>query len=74
MADRNLADLRYRAIQCLGEIGELACNATVAESALQLVTRAVFDLLGDRQAHRRAGAVDRVEEAPPRLPVARGAG
>jgi len=57
MADRDLADLRDRAIQCLGEIGELACNATEAESALQLVTRAVFDLLGDRQAHRRAGAL-----------------
>ncbi len=42
MADRDLVDLRYRAIQCLGEIGELACNATEAESALQRVTRAVL--------------------------------
>lgn len=57
MADRDLADLRYRAIQQLGKIGELACNATDIEAALRLVTRAAFDVLGDRQAHLRPGAL-----------------
>ncbi len=57
MADRNLDDLRCRAIRKLGEIGELACHATDAEAALRLVTQATFDLLGDRRAHHRPDAL-----------------
>ncbi len=57
MLDRDLDDLRCRAMQQLAELGELACHATDAESALRLITRATFDLLGDRQAHHRPGAL-----------------
>ncbi len=57
MTDRNVDDLRCRAIQRLGDVGQQACNAVDAESALRLVTRATFDLLGDRGAHHRPGAL-----------------
>ena len=57
MTERDLAGLRERAVRRLGEIGEAACNAAEVEAALQHVTGGVFDLLGDRQAHHRAGAL-----------------
>ncbi len=57
MADRDIHEMRNRVIQRLGDVGATACDATDAESALRLVTRAAFDLLGDRQAHLRLGAL-----------------
>ena len=57
MAERDLTGMRERAVQRLGEIGAAACNAAGVEAALQHVTGAVFDLLGDRQARHRAGAL-----------------
>ncbi|PON17087.1 hypothetical protein C2W62_15015 [Candidatus Entotheonella serta] len=57
MADRDYHDLRDRAIQRLGDVEARACNTPDAESALRLVTQATFDLLGDRQAHHRPGAL-----------------
>ncbi len=57
MSDRDIHDMRRRAIQRLGEVGVTACNAEDAESALRLITQATFDLLGDRRAHLHPGAL-----------------
>ena len=61
MADRNLDDLRCRAIRQLGETGELACNATDAEAALRLIAEASF--AGGCQAQDLSGRLGELDQA-----------
>ena len=54
---RDLATFRERAVQALYEAGKAANAEPAAEAALAILTRGAFDLLGDRRAHERAGAL-----------------
>ena len=54
--------MRRQALERLGEVGLTACQAAHVDVALQHVTRATFDLLGDREAHLRPGALKAGEQ------------
>ncbi len=57
MGERDLNGLRAAAIAGVSEALLAAEAASDAESGLMELSRATFDLLGDRQAHRRPGAL-----------------
>ena len=57
MSYRDVDGLWQQAIQQLGEIGRLGCQATSVEAALNVVTQAAFAGLGDREAHLRPGTL-----------------
>lgn len=57
MSGRDLATFQAETVRCLGTIGADAVAADDVEAALGMVTGGVFDLLGDRTAHERPGAL-----------------
>jgi len=57
MAGRDLHAFLARAVQSLGEAGQAAAAEADAEAALRQLTLACFELLGDREAHLRDGAL-----------------
>lgn len=62
MSQRDLDGLRQQAIERLGDIGQLGCQAPSVEAALNAITKAAFDCLGDRAAHLRSGALKQGEQ------------
>ncbi len=63
MGERDLNGLRAAAIAGVSEALLAAEAAGDAESGLMELSRATFDLLGDRQAHRRPGALKEVSSS-----------
>lgn len=57
MRDRDHHALRQLALERLGDVGRQASEAQDVEAALRVATHTTFDLLGDRQAHLRPGAL-----------------
>ena len=62
MSHRDVDELRQQAIERLGDIGRSGCQAPSVEAALNEVTQAAFEGLGDREAHLHAGALKKGEQ------------
>jgi len=57
MSGRDLAAMRAGVLERIAAAGRTASSSPDAETALAAITRVPYELLGDREAHLRAGAL-----------------
>ncbi|HZD53977.1 MAG TPA: GAF domain-containing protein [Woeseiaceae bacterium] len=57
MSKRDIELFHRTAFARMAEAGERACNAPDAEASLSGITEVLFEILGDRNAHERPGAL-----------------